>query len=126
MLDDIARMMRDIGLDISVSKLKWLSNRWANHDENSYLEYNGSRIYESEAIKILGSWFRSDLKEMTAVTHRIQCAWACYNRWSHILESNTPIKNRVTLWAKTCLRSLLWGLQTTRALRKRAAQRLLT
>ena len=125
MLEDIAKVMLELGLELNVSKLKWLANRWADVDEQSHLIFEGNRVYASEGLKILGSWFCANLQERTTVTHRIHSAWACYARWSHILEARVPMKDKVALWALTCLRSLLWGLQTTRALRKKTAQKLL-
>jgi len=125
MLNDITQVMLTIGLEFNPGKLRWLCNRWADVDDSSCLVFNGVSILRSESIKILGSIFRADLQERAAVEHRIQAAWACYKKWSYILESSARLSCRVTLCVKTVLRSLLWGLQTTRALKKDAATKLL-
>ena len=58
---------------------------------------------------------QEDLKEGPAFEQRVKAGWACYNKWSHILESKASVAVRVKFWERTVLHSLLWGLQTTRA-----------
>ena len=117
--------MLGLGLEFNRPKLKWLSNMWAPEGDEGFLMRSGAKIYRSGSVTILGSEFRADLQEEATVNHRIQCAWTCYNRWSHILQSNANMSCRIQFWAKTVLRSLLWGLQTTRALTREASSRLL-
>jgi hypothetical protein len=125
MLDDIGRVMLTLGLRLKTSKLKWLANRWAAVGADDFLIHDGKRIYRSDEIKILGSIVTGCLDEMPTVKHRCGAAWACYRKWAHILENQiAPINLRIRFWAKTVLRSLLWGLETTRELTLEAQAKL--
>ena len=118
MLDELVDVMQEIGLELNVDKLKWLANSWADVTDESYLRHQGVRIHKSESIVILCSHFCSDQNELPTIEHRIRCAWSCYSKWAHSLESTADFKLRAKLWSKTVLVSLTWGLQTTRALSK--------
>ena len=118
-------MMLGLGLELNGSKLKWLSNRWANDGCDGHLLFEGTKFFRSDSIVILGYVFRGDLQEEATIDHRIRSAWSCFNKWAHILQSEASMTCRIQFWAKTVLRSLLWGLQTTRALTKESSTRLL-
>ena len=115
MLNDIQLELEKLGLSLNTAKVEWIGNKIVCDRDSAWIEIGDSKIFKSSAIKVLGSMIREDLKEGMAFEHRIHCGWACYRRWSHILESSASIASRVVFWEKTVLHSLLWGLQTTRA-----------
>ena len=82
------------------------------HNRCLYLDV--SRIKQSDAIIALGSLIKADSSEQDTVNHRVSAGWACYRRWASVLESPASISSRATLWTKTVLMSLTWGLQSLR------------
>jgi hypothetical protein len=114
MLNDLVLKLASIGLHLNPMKVRWISNKWAGHVAGTCLQLEGCMIPCSDTITVLGSVISGNLSEIEAFNHRISCAWACYNRWSRVLESQASFETRVKFWTKTVQHSLLWGLQTTR------------
>ena len=84
MLDDISRVMLKLSRELKPTKLMVLANHWAPNEPKDYLLYNGTRVYRSDQIKIIGYQFSTDLQERPDIEHLVQRAWACYGKWAHV------------------------------------------
>ena len=84
---------------------------WRSEEEPG----EGIPVVKTDKMNVLGSVLCADGTEDQAISHRISCAWGCYHKWSHVLESGAPLDVRLVFWTRTVLPSLLWGLQTTRS-----------
>ena len=89
-----------------------------NHSEavqnGTKLWIDGHPIEPDSNIKILGSLVSCDASERVTYLHRIKQAWKTYFVWKRVLESKTAVCSRLEVWKATVMRSLLWGLETTR------------
>jgi hypothetical protein len=115
MLDELATVLRTIGLRLNLSKCKWLCDKHVR-DQGvcESICVHEVEIEKVEEIKILGSKIRQDASERAVFDHRISCGWANYGKWKHVLESTAPIAVRIRFFMKTVALSMLWCLETTR------------
>ena len=96
MIEDVHIELRKLGLSLNLSKVKWIANKFVTSRDEVWVEVDGTRIFKSSTINFLGSMIHEDLLEGPAVTHRVQAAWLCYHKWSHIW-SPKPV------WGVACI-----------------------
>ncbi|CAE8715187.1 unnamed protein product [Polarella glacialis] len=112
MLRDVSEMLIELGLELQVSKTKWIKNK---HISATVICHGTVEIPVVDSLVVLGSALRGDTQETITVEHRIEQAWKCFHKWSRLLLcKEAPFASRVSLWQRTVQVSLLWGLQTIR------------
>ena len=115
MTNELVTKLAEVGLCPKTSKIKWTCDNFASAAETGQkLQINGHDIGPSQSIKVLGSMIAGDGSEREAYTHRAQQAWKTYFTWERVLCTRTPIESRLRVFKTTVLKSLLWGLETTR------------
>ena len=115
MLNELVVHFEALGLRLNVEKCKWLCDRHVKDSEvHRALKLNGLEIDKVRQLKVLGSIVTDDCFERQVVDHRISCAWSCYNKWKHVLESRASLDARLCFFNKTVAKSMLWCLETTR------------
>ena len=118
MLDDVVREISKVGLNFNQKKCKWIADNHSYPYDGGYhgrsLNVEGYLVPQSDSFVVLGSQICCDCTEQAPVLHRIKAGWACYRRWSKILESTASLESRAALWCKTVQRSLCWGMSTLR------------
>ena len=115
MLTEVASELSELGLSLNLAKVKWLANRWAEVDDNSFVTFQNVKIPRSDNIVVLGSTISGNMDESPAIEHRVTKAWACFHRWSHILLGTGSLGSRLRFWERTVGASLLWGVSTLRS-----------
>ena len=115
MTNELVAKLAEVGLRPKISKIKWTCDNFTSAVETGMkLHVNGHDIGPSQSIKVLGSMIAGDGSEREAYTHRAQQAWKTFFTWERVLCTRTPIESRLRVFKTTVLKSLLWGLETTR------------
>ena len=115
MTNELISALRDVGLRPKISKVNWISDNFDQATANGERLWIGdSPIKPSKNLKVLGSMISSDGTEREAYLHRSQMAWRTYHCWKHVLEARVDITARLRVFKATVLKSLTWGLETTR------------
>ena len=118
MLDDVVHEFSKVGLIINQNKCKLIADKHSYPYNGGYhgrsLNVEGYLVTQSDYFVVLGSRLCCECIEQAPVLHRTKAGWACYRRWSKILESTACLKSRAALWCKTVQRSLCWGMSTLR------------
>ena len=115
MTNELVSKLAEVGLSPKISKIKWTCDDFTSAVESGQkLKVKGHDIGPSQSIKVLGSMIAGDGSERETFTHRAQQAWKTYFTWERVLCSRTPIESRLRVFKTTVLKSLLWGLETTR------------
>ena len=115
MTNELITALETLGLSPKVSKVKWISD---SHDqaisENQRIYINGHAIEPSTHIKVLGSMISGDCSERETYLHRARQSWKTFYVWKRVLMAQVDISSRLRVFKATVLKSMTWGLETTR------------
>ena len=117
MVELLAEVFREFGLELTSSKTKSLSTEHVE-DTSIYCITDCGEIEilaKREKPKYLGRLFTGDIRNRgkVAVDHRICCGWMKHKALQHIYEDkDTPVKLRVKLFDAAISSTILYALET--------------
>jgi len=109
MISDTILAVSQAGLKLSLSKCVWMTT-YLMPDQFT-MEVFEEVIPRFDSFILLRSKMSANPDPEPALRHRIDKAWGYVYARKDFLKKDAPFRQRMDVWNKTCVKSLLWGLE---------------